>query len=145
MARISYETRSDNLVDKNVDLSYHVELERKSSPTPLAQFAIPTPNPWGLARCEEVYTLVWREEYKHLPGKWLGFLSIDNKKVRYAFIKNRYRNMGLGSLMYELTLLTRGSLSTDYYAASERAKKVWDDLKLKYDYNEKSPLLTIQV
>jgi hypothetical protein len=144
MGRISYETRSDNVVDKNVDLSYHVELRFKRTENPLACFAIPTPNPWGLAKCEEVYTLVWREEYDYLPGDWLGFLTVDGGKVRYSFIKNRYRSMGLGSLMYELALLTRGSLSTDYYAASERAKKVWDNLKLKYDHETK-PSLTILV
>jgi hypothetical protein len=124
--------------DQGIDLFEYVELEYKISSTQTAEYSVPSPNPWGKSMCQEVFTLVWREEYDYLPGKWLGFISVDNDKVHYSYLKKDYRNRGLGLLMYELTLEIRGKLVTEYALASDKAKYVWAKLAMKYDHHKTS-------
>jgi hypothetical protein len=57
--------------------------------------------------------------------------------------KNTTTSQGLGLLMYELTILHRGKLATDYVLASDHAKKVWTKLAEKYDNTKKGKFLTV--
>jgi GNAT superfamily N-acetyltransferase len=98
--------------------------------------AVPTPNPWGPGKCQEVYKLVWREEYDYLPGKWIGFIAVDNDRVRYSYLKRKYRGIGLGYALYEMVLQDRGELSTQWESISTQAKAVW--CKLKENYKTRS-------
>jgi len=103
---------------------------------------VPQFSPWGKAKCDELYVLQWQEEHEHF-GSWLGFIAIDNGVVHYAYLKKKYRGKGAGFLMYEFTMLMRGELKTYYSAASEDAKKVWNQLKNKYQYKKEKTHIII--
>ena len=94
--------------------------------------AVPTPNPWGPGKCQEVYKLVWKPRYSHLPGKWIGFVTVDNGKVHYAYLKRKFRGKGLGYLLYEMVLKHRGELSTSFHCISEEARGVWKRIREIY-------------
>lgn len=106
-------------------------------------WAVPTPNPWGPARCQEVYKLVWKPRYSHLPGKWIGFITVDNGKVHYAYIKRKYRGKGLGYLLYEKVLKERGELSTGFHCISDEARSVWRKIRQTYKSRLREGILKV--
>ncbi len=52
----------------------------------------------------------------------------DNYIVESSWLQLRFRNRKLGMLLYTCAMNHLGSLTTEYYAASKEARRMWDSL-----------------
>lgn len=90
---------------------------------------------------KEIYDVIRSNTIEYnliIDGKKVGYLSIEKKNKTYIVsvinIQKKYRNRGLGKMLYLTALEDLGKLTTFFHKASYYAQLVWLSLIKKYAY-----------